>query len=184
MRALYTQHFEKGRGFTPNDLIRVVSETAGRDYTDFFRRYVTGTEVPPCDSIFAYAGYRVSRSRRTLGVLGVAARSTAEGRRVSRISGTAEPAALPGIRVGDVITSVDGLPIHQVPLTNLFGKNWIGGRFLGKAGERVVLRILRDGKAQDLPVTLGTREETVFLIERDPAATPEPLAVRGAWLRR
>jgi predicted metalloprotease with PDZ domain len=185
MRALYIQHYERGRGFTPNDLIRIVSATAGRDYSDFFSRYVTDVQVPPYDSIFAYAGYRVSRSSRKLGVLGVAAaRSMAQGRYVYLMRDPASPAAQAGIRVGDVIVSVDGVPMHQVPLTNLFGQNWIGGRFLGKAGERVVLKILRDGKEQDIAVTLGTREETNFRIEADPAATTAQLAVRSAWLKR
>lgn len=182
MRALHTKHYEKGRGFTPNDLIRIVSTTAGRNYADFFRRYVTGVRVPPYDSIFAYAGYRLSLSSRKLGVLGVHARSTAQGRYVYLMAGKSSPDALASIRVGDVILSVDGVPIHQVPLTNQFGQNWIGGRFLGKAGERVVLKILRNGKEQDIAVTLGTRDEVNFRIQNDSAATKDQLALRRAWL--
>ena len=193
MRALYAEHYERGRGFTPNDLVRIVSSTAGRDYTDFFDRYVTDVQTPPYDSIFAYAGYSVSRVSRNLGVLGTTARSIStstaegdpvEGRFVYRIPNETSPAALAGIRVGDVIVSVEGVPIHQVPLANLFGLNWIGGRFLGKAGERVVVRVLRDDSQQDIPVTLGTREEINFRIESDPVATSEQLAVRSAWLER
>lgn len=184
MRALYTQRYEKGRGFTPDDLIRIVSATAGRDYTDFFRRYVTGTEVPPYERIFGYAGYRLSHSTRKFGALGgINARSTPEGRRAYQIAAGSR-AARAGIQVGDVILSVNGVPIHQVPLMNLYGKNWIGGTFVGRAGEPVVLKILRDGKEQDIPVTLGAREETNFRIENDPAATTEQLSVRSAWLKR
>jgi S1-C subfamily serine protease len=114
----------------------------------------------------------------------VGARSTPEGRYVYEMAGAGSRAARAGIRVGDVILSVDGVPIHQVPLMNLFGKNWIGGTFPGRAGEPVVLKILRDGKEQDIPVTLGAREETNFRIENDPAATTEQLSVRSAWLKR
>jgi hypothetical protein len=71
-----------------------------------------------------------------------------------------------------------------VPLTNLFGRNWIGGRFLGRAGEHVVLTVRRDGTQRSIPITLGTLEEIVFGIESDSAATSQQVAIRRAWLRR
>lgn len=184
MRSLYNDYYERGRGFTADDIIGVVSANAGRNYTEFFARYVTGTEVPPYDSILGFAGYRVSRSLRTLGLLGVTARSTADGRQVYRFSRSATPAELAGIRVGDEILAIDDVPIHQVPLTNLFGRNWIGGRIPGRAGERVVLTVRRGETARMVPVTLGSVEQVVFTIERDPAAMAPQLAIRNAWLKR
>lgn len=184
MCSLYKDYYERGKGFTADDMIAVVSANAGRNYTEFFARYVTGTEVPPYDSILGFAGYRVSRSRRTLGFLGVTARSTADGRRVYRLPRPATPATLAGILVGDEILAIDDVPIHQVPLANLFGRNWIGGRLPGRAGERIVLTVRRGDTQRKVPVTLGSVEQVVFTIERDPAATPPQLAIRTAWLKR
>lgn len=184
MRTLYAQHYLKGSGFTAADVLRIVSATAGRDYSDFFNRYVTGVEIPPYDLIFGRAGYRLLRSTRGFGVLAIAANSTPEGRRIYRLADPKGPAALAGLRVGDVILAVDGVPIHQVPLANLFGQNWIGGRFVGRAGERVILRVRRDGTNQDVPVTLGTRNESTIAIEPMRDATAEQLSVRRAWLGR
>lgn len=184
MRSLYSDYYERGRGFTPDDMIGVVNANAGRNYTEFFARYVTGTEVPPYDSILGFAGYRVSQSQRTLGLLGVTARSTADGRQVYRFPRAATPAELAGIRVGDEILAIDDVPIHQVHLTNLFGRNWIGGRMSGRAGERVVLTVRRGDTQRKVPVTLGSVEEVMFTIERDPAATAAQLRIRTAWLKR
>jgi predicted metalloprotease with PDZ domain len=184
MRSLFNDYYERGKGFTADDMIEVVSANAGRSYTEFFARYVTGTEVPPYDSILGFAGYRVSRSQRTLGFLGVTARSTPEGRQVYMIPRPASPAGLAGIRVGDEILAIDDVPIHQVPLTNLYGRNWIGGRIPGRAGERVVLTVRRGDAQRKVPVTLSSMEEIVFTIERDPAATPRQLAIRRGWLKR
>jgi hypothetical protein len=75
------------------------------------------------------------------------------------------------------------MPIHQVPLANLFGLNWIGGRFLGKAGARAVLRVQRGATEQDFEVTLGVRDEVNFVIESVAAPTVLQLAVRQAWLK-
>ncbi|KQM86953.1 protease [Sphingomonas sp. Leaf23] len=61
-----------------------------------------------------------------------------------------EPAARAGIRPGDVIIAVNGKEITpQQSLTYLVGNE--------APGSRVTLDVLRDGKRQQIPVTLGTR---------------------------
>src|SRR5207302_1517530 len=64
MRALYRDFYQRRRGFTTEDLVRTLNRISGRDYHDFFRRYVWGTEVPPYDAIFGYAGFRVEKTPR------------------------------------------------------------------------------------------------------------------------
>lgn len=186
MRALYKQFYLRGRGYTTADLIKTVSSVAGKDYTPFFNSYVTGTAVPPYDVLFGYAGYKITKSSRKLGNLGYLwAMSTAEGRLISRPIDANAPAAKAGLQQGDLILKVDGVPIHKVPLAGLVYENWNGGLFVGKAGERVVLRIRHaDGKEADVPVVLGTREEQIFKLEPDPAATADQLRIRAKWLER
>ena len=186
MRTLYSRFYLRGRGYTMPDLANIVSEVAGRDYTGFFRRYVTGTEDFPIDSVFADAGYRITRSTRTLGVLGgiINAGAVPLGRRVNVGGGPQSAAGRAGIVRGDIITAVDGVPIHQIPLAGLYGRNWIGGRFLGRAGERVILTVMRDTTQRQVTVTLGSVQDHNLKIEHDPAATPAQLATRAAWLRR
>lgn len=62
MRTLYADFYKRGRGFTADDFVAAASRLGGRDYSDFFRRFVNGTEVPPYDEIFGYAGYRVEKT--------------------------------------------------------------------------------------------------------------------------
>lgn len=186
MRALYKDYYLRGRGYTTVDLIKTVSSAAGKDYTPFFENYVTGTAVPAYDTLFSYAGYKIVKSSRKLGNLGFLwAVSTPEGRLISRPVDENSPAAKAGVKQGDLILAVDGVPIHQVPLARLAGKNWMGGEFLGKAGERILLRIRRaDGKEADVPVVLGTVDESVFRLEKDTAATAGQLRIRSKWLER
>ncbi|MDP3703064.1 MAG: PDZ domain-containing protein [Candidatus Omnitrophota bacterium] len=176
MRALYAQFYRRGRGFTADDVVRVVSEVTGRDYADFFRRYVAGVEVPPYDTFFGYAGYRVERTEQAVGVLGAVSTPTDQGRRVYGVyPGT--PAALAGVKDGDILTTADGVPIQQAPLTGPGG--W---KVLDRAGRRMVLTILRRGREERLSLTLGTRHEVIFRVSPDSAATPEQLALRHGWL--
>ena len=73
-----------------------------------------------------------------------------------------------GLQEADLILAVDGVPIHQMPLADLVYDNWFGGLFLGKAGERVVLRVKRvDGKEANVPAVRGTVEQSTFKIEAD-----------------
>jgi predicted metalloprotease with PDZ domain len=188
MRALYAEHYLKGRGFTPDDMIHTVSTVAGRDYHDFFARFVTGTEKPPFDSVFAFAGYRLSRTDRTrdgyIKGFGVA-NKTPGGRLVRMMADPRTVIDRADIQVGDLIVAVDSVPIDQVALANLAGPNWLGGRLVGRAsGERVVLSVLRRGTQMEIPVVLGRTDDTVVQMTSDSTATPQALAIRAAWLKR
>ena len=186
MRQLYSRFYLQGRGYTTKDLVDVVSRVAGRDYTSFFESYVIGTEDLPIDSVLSYAGYSVTRSTRVIGFIPglVGARATPEGERVYLTGGPQTVAARAGIAVGDVITAVDGVPIHEVRLANLYPPNWIGGRFVGRAGDRVVLTVARDSTRREIPITLQRLEEHLVRIDRNTAATASQLAVRAAWLQK
>jgi serine protease Do len=81
-----------------------------------------------------------------------------------------EPAARAGIRPGDVIIAVNGKEINpQQSLTYLVGNE--------APGSRVTLDVLRDGRRQQIPVTLGTRpsnDQLAAQSERfDPDTAPQ-----------
>jgi predicted metalloprotease with PDZ domain len=71
MRTLFTDFYQRGRGFSTEDLIRVINRITRNSYEGFFSRYVSGTDVPPYETIFGYAGYQVERSTRKFPNLGV-----------------------------------------------------------------------------------------------------------------
>ena len=60
-------YYLKGRGYTGADFERVTTEVAGKDMSDFFRRYVRGVEPPPYDEAFGYVGLRLVRESTSLG---------------------------------------------------------------------------------------------------------------------
>ncbi|MDQ3907493.1 MAG: hypothetical protein M3268_04025, partial [Acidobacteriota bacterium] len=97
MRALYQERYKKGQGFTPEDFVSTVNKIAGRDYADFFRRYVAGTEVPPYDQIFAYAGYRLDRATSRQAALGIGFNAADSGLEVTDVAPEG-PAASAGLQ--------------------------------------------------------------------------------------
>jgi hypothetical protein len=62
---------QRGRGFSTEDLIRVVKRITRKSYESFFTRYVSGTDVPPYETILGYAGYAVERVTQKVPFLGV-----------------------------------------------------------------------------------------------------------------
>lgn len=44
MRTMYERYPLSGPGYTPDDLLRVINELSGSDFTEFFNRYIRGTE--------------------------------------------------------------------------------------------------------------------------------------------
>ncbi len=61
LRALYRATYKKGRGFSAADWWGAVSRAAGgRSFADFDRRYITGREPFPFDSILPLIGLRLA----------------------------------------------------------------------------------------------------------------------------
>ncbi|MEI6232065.1 MAG: hypothetical protein WCT04_03375 [Planctomycetota bacterium] len=56
MRALYANYFQKNKGFETRDLLAEINAISGRDYADFFAKYVNGVERPQYSEIFKLAG--------------------------------------------------------------------------------------------------------------------------------
>jgi predicted metalloprotease with PDZ domain len=180
MRLLYHQFFRRNRGFTPDDLARTVSSIAGRDYTDFFRRYVAGLDTLPFDSILGYAGVRAIPYTGTQlwSVFVGYSTPVAAGRRIEtlfpRVVATAD------LRVGDVMVAVDDTPIDRVRFLYPSG----GALLTQKVHQRVVITVLRDSSRIQVPVTLVPFQSVKPGIAYDSTATEGQLAVRRRWLAR
>lgn len=178
VRELYTRFYQRGRGFTPDDLVRTVSDVAGRDYRDFFRRYVRGTDVPPYDSIFATVGLRVERdtsSWRDFGVYAGAA-STVGVPVVHLFPGA--PAATAGVQEGDTVSMIDGVPISDVKrAAPMYYLRLQGG---GDSPARVTL--LHNGERRMVVLTPRAVHYTTYRLVVDPSAPAADVAARARWL--
>jgi predicted metalloprotease with PDZ domain len=169
-RALYNEHYKKGRGFNTDELIGIINRITKKDYRSFFDRYVWGVEVPDYDRIFGYAGYRLEKRQQATPVFGFSGRPRGTGLTLSDIEPNS-PAAAATLRTGDVITLVDGQPILSANLGDAAGKD-------------VKLTVTRDGQQLELTMKVGTREFTAFSLSEMPNPTPQQLRVREGWLKR
>ena len=174
MRALFTDFYQRGRGFSSEDLIRVVNRVSGKSYESFFGKYVSGTDVPPYDTFLGYAGYRLENASRKFPFLGVNLDT------LGRVTG-APPgfdAKTVGLQRDDFIVGIDGQTLDGLPSGTIF-------RLLGeKMGKKVRLRIRRGGEERDLDIDVGVVELPNYRVVEVQSPTAEQLKTREGWLKR
>jgi predicted metalloprotease with PDZ domain len=174
MRMLFTDFYQRDRGFSTEDLIRVVNRISGRSYESFFSRYVSGTDVPPYETILGYAGYQFERATRKIPFLGVNLDA------LGRVTGFPPgfDAATSRLQQDDFIVSVDGQALEGQGAGTVF-------RLLNeRLGRNVQLRIRRDGEERELDIDVGFVELANYRIVEIQSPTPEQLKIRESWLKR
>jgi predicted metalloprotease with PDZ domain len=167
-------YYLRGRGYRNEDFFRVVSEVAGEDMSDFFKRYVRSVETPPYEEAFAQAGLRFVREPRGPVTVGITADEDEKTNfRIAEVRPNS-PAAAAGLEDGDVITSFGGTKLTPANLLRTVSRY--------KPGDRVPLVVQRDGKTLRPALTMGPPQLFNFKIEEDPGASAEAKALRAAWL--
>ena len=129
-----------------------------------------GTDIPDYERIFGYAGYKFEKKIDQLPDFGFQMRN----RNGGLMNGAIEPgsgAATSGLKVGDVVTKLNGDP----PLR---------ANFNSFAGKTITLTVDRAGKETEIPVKIGSRDVTNFLLTPMPNATTRQTKVREGWLKR
>lgn len=175
MRALYREFYQKGRGFTTEDMIGIINRLTRRDYHDFYRKYVSGVQVPPYDMFLGYAGYKVETSSRKTAMLGIEIEQTPEGLKITRAD-RGGPAYKAGLRGGDFLVSIDGLDLQK-------DRQAAMERLEQRIGQGVKFAINRAGRNQVVDLQVGTRSEASYKIVELPNPTPDQLKIREAWLK-
>jgi len=168
-------YYLKGRGYTIEDFAGVVSEVAGTDMTDFFAKYVRGTDTLPYDQALRGVGLRLVKSPSnqpyTAGI--VLDPEDPEGMRLGALR-TGSPAERGGLQEGDVLTEIGGMSVSR--------ENWrsILNRF--KQGDRVPVSVRRFRETVQVSIQLDAPDIFIYRIEEDPGASAQAKALRSAWL--
>ncbi len=170
MRSLFSEFYQRGRGFTTEAMIGVINRLTGRDYHDFYRRYVSGTEAPNYDRIFGYAGYQLQKKDRPEVEVGFSGSFRGNGFLVQTVDSNS-PAAIAGLLPGDTIAKLDGQSPRDYPIDSA-------------AGKTAKLTVIRDEKEIEISITFGSRPFKSFTLVSMPNPSPRQLQIRKGWLNQ
>ncbi len=148
MRYLYTEHFKKGKNYTPEDFQKVSEMMAGKSLEDFFSKYVRGEAEIDYDAIMSGIGVKtnVGEPNKARAYIGADLAEEA-GRLTIRSIPADTPAYEQGLNTGDQIVAVDGYRASQS-----FMQSYLSEK---KPNDKVKLTIFRFDKLRDVTFTLG-----------------------------
>ncbi len=165
-----------------DDFRRACENVAGTDLSDFFQRTFESTEELDYREALAWFGLtRVpSEAPASTGRRGVPAGPSFQGaemraegmRHVVATVRTGSAAAKAGISVGDEIVSIEDWSTNEWP-TRLAAL---------KPGATIQVKLLRRELSIERKLTIEAEPTRWGLLAPDPAATPEQIAHRNAWL--
>lgn len=173
LKLLYEKYYKKqNRGFTEQEFKKELETFLMEDMTDFFNRYINGTEIPSYASIFGSIGIKVEDQTSTRPSFGASVRD--EGGRVIvrsvRAGSAAEDA---GISVNDEIIGCNGYRVDQSSLEGTMNSL--------EKGETAELLISRDEILFSVQVNITDYTKPQFKLSVDEKSPEVKLA--NYWLR-
>ena len=184
MRYLLENYGLPKPGFTDAELKAAFEKIAGADLSDFFNRYVSGTEDPDFNHYFQMAGLQLNRMWQPSPYfskdskpawLGFATREGIDRVTIANvIAGT--PAYTGGINAGDEIVAINGLKIDRSNVRERLA--------MLRAGEDVSLTIFRREKLMNFNLKTAVRPFDLYRITRVKEMNPQQRALYEAWLKQ
>ena len=174
VKSLNATYYLRGRGYKNEDFDHMVSEVAGTDMSDFFKRYVRGVESPPYEEAFAQVGLRfVSEPQQPVSVGIGADENDPNSFKLARVRPNS-PASDAGLEIGDTINTLGGIRLTPGNLLKVLSRY--------KPGDRVALIVRRGRRRIQISLVLGPPQVLSYRIEEMANASAEAKALRAAWL--
>ncbi len=169
-------YYLRGRGYTPEDLIRVASELVGEGLSDFFVRHVRGVERLPYEQAFGYVGLRLVRSvaREPYNAGITLDWEDPKGLRIHSVKNSS-PAEDAGLQEDDEILTLGGKNIKR--------ENWLLALSRYKQGAKIPVTVKRNRRTFPATIVLGEPERFEYRIEEIKEATPAQRSLREVWLK-
>ena len=182
LRALNYEYAGKGRFYNESEGLRAAMEevirksapSADADLSDFFKRYVSGTDEIPYSDFLGRAGWTIRDTSARRAAFGFSVARDASGAAIVSSVDRDSSASDAGLRDGDVLLSINGEPIPRAP------ERWLRDH---QADERVAIRIQRGGGQMDVSFPLGRQADATFQISEISSPTEKQKRIRDGILR-
>ncbi len=176
MKAMYLQCKTLKRGYTDAEFKAMVEKISGKNFSDFWAKYVNGTAPADYKTYFGYAGINVKNANEGVSVpyLGIASRKT-EGKLYITAISRNSAAWVDGLNVGDELISLNDVPV-QAPLDRM---PELTSR---KVGDVLKVTVIRDGITKNINVKLKANPNMALVAEINESASAAQKAVLKKWM--
>ena len=182
MRVLwqrYGKNFYHGdaHGITDADAKAIIESVCGEDCTEFFNRYIDGTDLLPLPELFAPFGITLLDTATSIPGLDIRVRRSGSDCVVTHVfeGGTAHRA---GIAAGDVLLAIDGLRVSaDNPAANL--EKQLSSY---NAGETIRIHVFRRDELMQFEVTLADEHIPKYTLSASEEETASMREARRNWL--
>jgi len=149
LRAMNHRYAQQHKFYADTPAIQALAgELAGRDFSDFFRRYVEGTDEVPFEEILARGGFTLRSEQRTFSDPGFRARRNGTAGLVVTDVTPGGPAERAGLARGDAVLAVN----DREPPANT--RQWFAGL---ASGDSLRLRVARGDQTREVSFVVGSR---------------------------
>lgn len=166
MRQMWQKFGQAEIGYTPEQLQGVIESVAGVDLTDFFARYIDGTEELPFNQYLEPFGLQLVTEKEEEPYLGVKV-NTENGREIIKFVEAGSPAQLAGIDAGDELLAIAGIKISTHQLSDRL-KDY-------QANDTIQVTVFHQDELRTYSVTLGSPRPTKYQVlpVQNPDATQQ-----------
>jgi len=187
MKAMYEEGKVKKRGYTDAEFKAMVEKISGMNFTNFWAKYIDGTDEIDFAKYFAYAGIdavgEIALPNRPYTGASLKVDKTVMVSGVSRNS----PAWVQGLNVNDDILAIDGSSIAdemrnvRLPNPGLTLEN-LPTIAKKQVGDVVEVTVKRDGLEKKISLTLKESPNIRIKASYNDDANAQQLAVRKRWM--
>ena len=158
MKQMYQEFGATDEKYTMDDVIRIVTDIAGKDFEPFFRKYVSGTERLPLAEYFGEIGLDVQIEEELPDFDYVRKEMLGIQSLVQTPTGAVIIDKSPAYQDGDNLAAINGTPVNSFSDIAKLAKGW-------KSGDAVALTLEREGETITFPVALGGTSEKLPIEE-------------------
>jgi predicted metalloprotease with PDZ domain len=182
MRTLNDEYAKKGRFYEDSEGLRAVMESvihkadpkADADLSDFFKRYVAGTDEIPYDNFLGLAGWMLRDTSQKRAAFGFSFNRNVPSALAIASVDPDSSASDAGLKEGDELLALNG---EAFPRS---ADRWLRDH---QPDERVTVKVQRDGEAREFSFPLGRQTEASYQLTDSASATEKQRRIRDGILR-
>ncbi|HDZ13173.1 MAG TPA: M61 family peptidase [Bacteroidetes bacterium] len=173
MRTMNGLFAKRNIGYNDSrDVLAVMNSLTGKDYSDFFARYISGTERPPYEKIVGRAGLTLRKTLKELPDPEFTAERNFDKPFVVTTVENESPAQKAGLRINDRIVKINGKP------TELYIRDSYKGM---KKGDQVTLLIKRGSREELLSYKLKMTSKPSFSLQMQKKRSEFQMKLLNDW---